>query len=183
MPRGAVNEVPGVGRQGGSSRRAGCFSAALEAQLVEEVHRLHDGFEFVEAVGAPAEDVQQQVDLAGRFFFRRMGFHESRKSASGKKRRRVGSNGLQPRSIVEHLEPAAGNERRDIAAAETHVGVGVEQAPRNQARLVAFRINGLGLDIIGQYRLIRRQGKVAISNAPMAVRATVWSKPRTKPAV
>jgi len=66
----AVNEVFGIGRQAVfAAGQLNPYSAALENEFVKQVHRLHDGFEFVKAVGAPAEDVQQQVDLAGRFFF------------------------------------------------------------------------------------------------------------------
>jgi hypothetical protein len=35
----------------------------------------------VEAVGAFAEDVQQQVDLAGRFFFKRHGWPSPKQNA------------------------------------------------------------------------------------------------------
>jgi hypothetical protein len=37
----------------------------------------------VEAVGAPAEDVQQQVDLAGRFLFEAHGWFTKAKRANG----------------------------------------------------------------------------------------------------
>jgi hypothetical protein len=44
-------------------------SAALKMDFVKQIHRLHDGFQLVETIGAFAEDVQEQVDLARRFFF------------------------------------------------------------------------------------------------------------------
>ena len=54
----------------GRCRSVGCrFRRARKASSSQKLHRLHDGFEFVKSVGALAEDVQQQVDLAGRFFF------------------------------------------------------------------------------------------------------------------
>jgi hypothetical protein len=54
-------------------------------KLVAKIDRLHDGFKFVEAVGAFAEDVQQQVDLAGRFFFQAHGVFTKAKRANGKR--------------------------------------------------------------------------------------------------
>ncbi len=59
-------------------------AAALESHFVAQIHRLHDGFEFVKAVGAFAEDVQQQVDFAGRFFFKAHCRFTKAKRANGK---------------------------------------------------------------------------------------------------
>ena len=52
-----------------AARKLNSISTALKRQFIAEIHRLHDGFEFVKAVRPPAEDVQQQVNLAGRFLF------------------------------------------------------------------------------------------------------------------
>ena len=85
----AVDEIFRVGRQFRmAARQLHAGSAALEGQFVAEVHRLHDGFEFVKAVGAFAEDVQDQVDLAGRFFFKTHG-DSPKQNAPTECRRRV----------------------------------------------------------------------------------------------
>jgi hypothetical protein len=39
-----------------------------EIQEIEEGDGLHDGFEFMKTIGPLAENVQQQVDFAGRLF-------------------------------------------------------------------------------------------------------------------
>jgi hypothetical protein len=38
---------------------------AFERDPVEDVHGMHDGFDFVKAVSAFAENVQQLIDFAG----------------------------------------------------------------------------------------------------------------------
>ena len=40
-------------------------AAFLKHEPVAQIHRMQDGFQFVKAIGPPAEDVQQEVDLAG----------------------------------------------------------------------------------------------------------------------
>ena len=54
---------------------------ARQQQPIVEIHRVHDGFELVETVGAFTEDVQQQVDLAGGLDFES---HAQRKSANSR---------------------------------------------------------------------------------------------------
>ena len=67
---GAVDKVFRVGRQFRmAARKLQAGGGALKGHLVAEVDRLHDGLQFVKTVGAFAEDVQDEVDLAGRFFF------------------------------------------------------------------------------------------------------------------
>ncbi len=51
---------------------AGEFDAGgdeLEVEGVAEGDRRHEGFEFVESVGAPAENVEIEVDFGGRELF------------------------------------------------------------------------------------------------------------------
>jgi hypothetical protein len=85
-----VNEILRINRQAGiGARKLNPGPAARKAQLVAEIDRVHDGFKLMKAVGAPAEDVQQQVDLAGRFFFQAHGVFTKAKRANGKRRRVV----------------------------------------------------------------------------------------------
>jgi hypothetical protein len=52
-------------------------AATRETEAVAQADRVQHGLEFVKSVGAFAEDVQQQVDFAGRFFFQRHGHKKS----------------------------------------------------------------------------------------------------------
>ena len=45
--------------------------ASGKGEPVAEVDRVKHGLERMKAVGTPAEDVQQQIDFAGRFLFER----------------------------------------------------------------------------------------------------------------
>jgi len=64
---GAKDEVAGVDRKFGmATGELHARTAAREGDLVADVHRVHHGFQFVKSVGAFAEDVQDEVDLAGR---------------------------------------------------------------------------------------------------------------------
>src|SRR5664280_2693896 len=60
------------------------------------------------------------------------------------------------RSVVEHFETAAGNERRDVPAAEAGVGVGVKQRVGQVAGFVARRERRIGRKALGQNRVVRR---------------------------
>jgi hypothetical protein len=58
---GGKNEVLGIGRQ----KRVVAFEAQLRAVTLEgksivEVDRMEDGLQFVEAVGTPAQDVEEE---------------------------------------------------------------------------------------------------------------------------
>src|SRR5882724_1403607 len=48
-------------------------AGALEGHLITQVHRLHDGLQFMKTVGTFAEDAQDEIDLAGRFFLKTHG--------------------------------------------------------------------------------------------------------------
>jgi hypothetical protein len=66
----AGDQVPRVGGQGGvAASRLNASACAHEAQSVEHLHRMHDRFQLVKTVRTPSQDVEQQVDLAGRVFF------------------------------------------------------------------------------------------------------------------
>jgi hypothetical protein len=41
---------------------------------------MHDGFELMKTVGPFAQDVQQQIDLAGGFFFQRHGLTKEKRA-------------------------------------------------------------------------------------------------------
>src|SRR6202040_1547167 len=88
-----------IARINGQSRIvAQKFDAAVVAfkrQFVAKIDRLHDGFEFVEAVGALAENVQQQVDFAVGFFFERHELLSQKQNAPAENRRRVEQNGFR----------------------------------------------------------------------------------------
>ena len=63
--RGGEDEVPGVRRQKGvAALEAEPGAAALEGEGIVEVNRMQDGFQLVETVGALAQDVEEEVDLA-----------------------------------------------------------------------------------------------------------------------
>src|SRR5664279_2337602 len=47
---------------------------------------------------------------------------------------------IRPRSVFKDAEAVAGNERGDVAAAETDVGVGLKGGEIGQARMIAVRI-------------------------------------------
>jgi hypothetical protein len=46
-------------------------AAPAEREPIAKVDRMEDRFQFMKAIGALAQAVQEQVDLAGRFFFQR----------------------------------------------------------------------------------------------------------------
>ena len=101
---------------------------------IAHVDRVHDGFEFVKAVGRLPRMFSSRLTLQGDFFSRRIGLHKNKT----RQRQAVGAlmqNDFGHGQIVEHLEPAAGNERRNVAAAEADVGVRVKQRVGNQAGL------------------------------------------------
>ncbi len=67
-----MNQIARIGGQVRVvARKFNLACGSLESQLVADVDRLHDAFEFMKAIGAPAKDVQQQIDFAERFFFER----------------------------------------------------------------------------------------------------------------
>ena len=73
---------------------AGKFHARTlpgEGQLVAEWHRLQDGFEFMKTVGPAGEDVEQEVDLAGRASFQLHHITVNEKGAN-RECRRLASN-------------------------------------------------------------------------------------------
>ena len=68
---GAIGQVARVRRQSGLG--AGDFKALAgpaEREPVLHPDGLHDGFQFMKPIGAPAKDVKQQVDLAGGLSFK-----------------------------------------------------------------------------------------------------------------
>ncbi len=88
---GALDKIASVRRQTGfAASKLNSSRGAGESEVVAEVDRMENRFEGVEAVGPPAEDVQQQVNLAGRFFFKR---HRTGllagKASKGDKRKRA----------------------------------------------------------------------------------------------
>ena len=60
-----MNEVLRVGRQAGfTAGQLDTFGTTLEGELIEHLDGVHYRFQFVEAICARAQNVQQQVDLA-----------------------------------------------------------------------------------------------------------------------
>ena len=93
-----VNEVPRVGGQIRTvARQLNGTAATRKSEFVVKRHGMHDGFQFVETIGAFAENVQQEIDLAGRTLLQR---------------------------LIENAEAAARNFRKNIAAAEAQRAVG-----------------------------------------------------------
>jgi len=94
-----------------SCRSVQCWRArASKTKSGRKSGSLHHCLQFVKAVAPLAEDVQQQVDLAGRFF----------SSVTGTKKRQhrdVGALGrFWNRLVVEDAEAAAGYHRRHVAS-------------------------------------------------------------------
>ena len=68
--RRAIHQVPRVRRQPGRvAAQLDALACPREAQPVEHPDRMQHRFQLVKAIRAPAENVQQQVDFAGRLFF------------------------------------------------------------------------------------------------------------------
>jgi len=68
--RGTMDQISGVCGQAG--RAAAQFNALAlpgKGQPVKHPDRVEHRFQVVKAIRAPAENVQQQVDLAGRLLF------------------------------------------------------------------------------------------------------------------
>src|SRR5687767_11082228 len=64
--RRAMDKVSGIGRQLGEiTGELNAAAFAGERKFIADVNRMHDRFQFVETVRAFAENVQQQIDLAG----------------------------------------------------------------------------------------------------------------------
>src|SRR5271170_677465 len=66
-------------------------------------------------------------------------------------------NLIWPRLIIKDIEPAAGHERRDIAAAEAGVGIRFKQRIVGQSRFVAVGIYWLGREVFRGNGMIRRK--------------------------
>ena len=65
-----MDEVAAIGRERGiAAGQLNPHAAALELKSVAQVDGMEDRFQFMKAIGALAQDVQEQVDLSGRFFF------------------------------------------------------------------------------------------------------------------
>src|SRR5450759_4842034 len=92
-----------------------------------------------------------RLTLQGDGFSRRMAVHE-RKTRQQKLLAR-GAKKFS-RLVVEHFETAAGNERRDVPAAEAGVGVGVKQSVGVVAGFVARGENRVGRKMSGQNRVV-----------------------------
>jgi len=118
--------------------------------------------QLVKAIGAFGEVCQEQVDLAGRFFSRRMRFHQKQKRGQQFCRRVCGKTFHG--QFVEHLEAAARNPRRDIAPPETSYkcpcpSSASEYIPGN----IAFRSHRVGEKLFVRIGFCRRMGKVTLS--------------------
>src|SRR5438270_8223135 len=62
----AVDEVAGIsGKSGIVTGQLNCFSFTREGERVAEVDRMHDRFQLVEAIRTLAQDIEQEIDLAG----------------------------------------------------------------------------------------------------------------------
>src|SRR5208282_3437593 len=80
------------------------------------------------------------------------------KRANGKRLARW-TKQYRPRSVVENPEPAAGNKRSHVAAAETNVSIGVKQRVGHQTRRVVVGIGGVRREVFGKNGMIRRKRK------------------------
>jgi hypothetical protein len=86
----AVNEIARIHRQRGvAARKFDRAAATFERQPVAKVDRLHDGFEFVKAVGRLPRMFSSRLTLQGEFFFERHGLHENKT----RQRKMVGASG------------------------------------------------------------------------------------------
>ena len=83
--------------------------AKLEPQLVKKIDGMHDGFQLMETIRTFAQDIEQQIDFAGRFFLNN---HASRVRASS--------------VIVKNMKSAARNHRSDVSTAKAKRSVGRE---------------------------------------------------------
>ena len=120
---GAIGQIARVRWQSRLvARHFKSLAGPAQGQTVKHRHGLHDRFQLVEPVGTLAQDVQQQVDLAGRLFFQ--GHRRQKKGAN------TGvlapSNQARARRLVgvENPEAAVGHKRGDVAAAVAQVRVG-----------------------------------------------------------
>jgi hypothetical protein len=61
-----MNQVGGIDRQPRiAASELDTTTTARKQKPVAVMHRVEDGFEFVKSIRTPAQDVEQQVDLAG----------------------------------------------------------------------------------------------------------------------
>ena len=110
---GFVDEVTRVHGECGliaGEREAG--RGAGDGDLVAQRHGLHDGLQLMIAILPLAEDVEQEVDLAGRLADDGVQT-QTHAPMAGRAKRKV-------RSILEHAETAARDDGHDFATGETN---------------------------------------------------------------
>src|SRR4051794_9818503 len=79
----ARHEIAGVGRQRWViARELDAAVRSLKGEIVAQIDRLHHRFEFVKTIGALAENVQQQIDFAGRWLGER---HDTKNAPTPKR--------------------------------------------------------------------------------------------------
>jgi hypothetical protein len=61
-----VHEIGAIDRQDRvAAGKLDAGSAAGKGQVIAKIDRLHDGFQFMKTIGTFAEDVEEEVNLAG----------------------------------------------------------------------------------------------------------------------
>ena len=79
-----MDEIARVGGKGGiATGQFDTRSCAFEGQPIENGHRVQDRFQFMKAVSPLAEDVEQQIDFAGRLLFQPQCVSKRRKRTPG----------------------------------------------------------------------------------------------------
>src|SRR5688572_1099250 len=115
----AMNEITCIGGQRRiAARQIDAAVRALKAEFITQVHRLHHRFQLMKAVGALAENVQQQIDFTRRWLAQR---HDIKNAPTPKRCWRIRN---LFNSVVENAKAAALNHRRYIAAAEAERSIG-----------------------------------------------------------
>src|SRR5688572_5625675 len=93
-------------------------------------------FEFVKAVGAFAQDVEEEINFAGRKAFE--GHALKRKAPVPRTGWRFWKSVC---SIIENAEPAARHVRKQIAAAEAEVPIRAPAGIADEIRAISIRID------------------------------------------
>ena len=179
--RGAIHQVARVGRQAGHvAAQLNALAGPREAQPVEHADRVATPFPVRESRPARWPRMfSSRLTLQGDCFSSdtpiichnpaqkdTKSWRPATKAArvATKKSASTGMLALlRPAAgrtllSVENLEPAARDVGRYVAAAEAHVGVGREQRVVNDVRPVVVRIHRVGREVIGEDRIVRREG-------------------------
>src|SRR5678815_2261164 len=98
---------------------------------------MHHGLKLVKTVGPLAQNVQEQVNFAGRELSEHLSVG-MKKAPTCRCWRRLK---LQRSVCIKNAETITRNKRNDVTAAETKISIGGIQRVRNQVRPAVVRIN------------------------------------------